>query len=327
MKINFFKLELNKYKNLAIQEINNDLLTGVGQYISKTEKLLAELNNVKYCLLTSSGTSATECLLIALKFKYHHIKKIYIPNNTFISAWSAAIRVYGSKYVEAIQCDPDTYNLKVDQKSIEGLEQDSAFLCIHNIGSIVNIPEFHRIRPDIIIIEDNCEGFMGKYNGIKTGSFKNTLASSISFYANKLISCGEGGAFLTNDEEIYNHIKMIRSHGSSKETYIHPIAGNNFRITNVQAAFLFEQVLDIENIIKNKKRVYQSYRELLFQLEPEVKCIKTVKNTESSYWVNAINISKVNEIFSKILDKPTPVLSILGKGSKNFEKLNPSDLF
>ena len=63
---------------------------------------------------------------------------------------------------------------------------------IHNIGNILPIQKIKELRPDIIIVEDNCEGFMGKYNNVMSGT--ESLASSLSFFSNKHITCGEGGA-------------------------------------------------------------------------------------------------------------------------------------
>ena len=66
-------------------------------------------------------------------------------------------------------------------------------------------------------MEDNCEGNLGKYENIYSGTSESTLCSAVSFYANKILTTGEGGAFLTNDKNVYEYIKSIYSHGMTNK--------------------------------------------------------------------------------------------------------------
>ena len=102
-------------------------------------------------------------------------------------------------------------------------------------------------RPDIIIVEDNCEGFMGKHNNIYSGT--QSLASSISFYGNKHVTCGEGGAFITNDTFIYNKIKSFCRQGNTDKKFIHNLHAFNYRLNNVSAAILFSQLENLDTVI------------------------------------------------------------------------------
>jgi perosamine synthetase len=185
-----------------------------------------------------------------------------------------------------------TWNIDTDENYINSLDKNSAILIVHNLGNIINVPRLKRIRPDIIFIEDNCEGLFGKYNNIYSGTSTDTLCTSISFYGNKTITTGEGGAFLTNHQDIYEHINKVYSQGMSNIRYLHDVHAYNYRMTNIQAAFLYEQLNDIDNILCIKTQIFNNYERLLEPLinEGKIKLFKKEDNTVSANWIFAIRI-------------------------------------
>jgi len=186
----------------------------------------------------------------------------------------------------------DTWNIETNENYIESLDKNAAVLIVHNLGNIINVPRLKKIRPDIIFVEDNCEGLFGKYNEIYSGTSNDSLCSSISFYGNKIITTGEGGAFLTNHQDIYEHIKKVYSQGMSSIRYLHDVHAYNYRMTNIQAAFLYEQLNDIESILANKKQIFEKYEKLLEDLINEGKIVlfKKENNTENAHWIFAVRI-------------------------------------
>ena len=192
-----------------------------------------------------------------------------------------------------------TWNINTDEEYIKSLDKDSAMLIVHNLGNIINVPRLKNIRPDIIFIEDNCEGLFGKYEGIYSGTFEETLCSSISFYGNKIITTGEGGAFITNNEDVYNYILKAYSQGLSNERYLHDTHAFNYRMTNIQAAFLYDQLNDIQNILNNKRKIFENYENLLQPLINEgfVKIFQKEYNTQSADWIFSLRL--VNNTKSK----------------------------
>jgi perosamine synthetase len=170
------------------------------------------------------------------------------------------------------------------------LEPNSAIVIVHNLGNIINVPRLRRIRPDLIFIEDNCEGLFGKYEGQYSGTA--SLCSAVSFYGNKTITTGEGGAFFTDDKEIYDYINSIYSHGMTQKRYIHNNIATNFRMTNIQAGFLYDQLNDIEHIINLKQNIFNNYNLALTPLiqTGKVKLFKNEDNTQHSQWMYSICI-------------------------------------
>jgi perosamine synthetase len=220
-----------------------------------TEKL-KEITKAKHVILMSNGTTATHCLFLSLKLKYPNIKNIYTSNNCFVAAWNSILNEYDMECMKIMKMDENTWNIDTSEEYIKTLETNSAVLIVHNLGNIINVPRLKRIRPDLIFLEDNCEGIFGKYENSYSGVGESTLCSSVSFYGNKTVTTGEGGAFFTNDDEVYNYISRIYSHGMSNVRYIHNIHAYNYRMTNVQAAFLYDQLNDIDNILSNKKKIF-----------------------------------------------------------------------
>lgn len=317
--IPIYKPLISKYKTSAIKCIEDEWISNHGIYIDLASKKLCEILNVKYCILMNNGTSATHCLYKALKYKYPNITKIYIPNNVFVAPWNCGILEYPQEYFEVMKINHKTMNIDTSEEYIMSLDKNSCIVIVHNLGNIVNIPRLKQLRPDIIFIEDNCEGLFGKYNNKLTGG--ESLCSAISFYGNKTITTGEGGAFLTNDIDIYNFIKNFYSHGMSEERYIHNNFGFNYRMTNIQAGFLYEQLIDYEYIISTKKNIFNIYDLLLTKLNTSytldfdrtslglkkgfspIQFLEKEENTEFSYWIYPIIIHTINfKDFEKFMD-------------------------
>jgi perosamine synthetase len=286
--IPIYKPYISKYKDSAKDAIESEWISNHGKYIGLASNKLKDILGVKYCILMNNGTSATQCLFKALKFKYPHINKIYVPNNVFVAPWNCCLMEYPSTTMEVMKLDPDTLNIDTSEEYIKTLESNSAVCIVHNLGNVINVPHLKRLRPDIIFIEDNCEGLFGKYEGQYSGTA--ALCSSVSFYGNKTITTGEGGAFFTNDDDIFNYINNIYSHGMSSKRYVHCNLGTNFRMTNIQAAFLYDQLNDLDHILSLKHCIFTNYDNLLSELIQKniIKTIKTDSITCHSKWMYAI---------------------------------------
>lgn len=305
--IPIYKPYLKYYKKSCLDAIESEWISNHGKYIELSSNLLKKILNVKYCILMNNGTSATHCLFKSLKYKYPHINKIYVPNNVFVSPWNCALNEYQYDQLEVMRMNNETYNIDTSEEYIMTLERNSAMLIVHNLGNIVNVPRLKRIRPDIIFVEDNCEGIFGKYENVYSGTSESSLCSSVSFYGNKTITTGEGGAFFTNDEDVYNFIKTYCNHGMSDTRYIHNQEGTNYRMTNIQASILYDQLLDINHILMLKKKVYDKYLSLYNDFTSNYKdkilLIKEEDNTQNSKWMFSLMIKNLDyQKFEKYME-------------------------
>jgi GNAT superfamily N-acetyltransferase len=161
--------------------------------------------------------------------------------------------------------DPNTLNMCVDEDYIQTLEPNSAVVIVHNVGNVVNVPRLQRLRPDLVFVEDCCEAFLEIYEGSVVGT--KSLCAAVSFFGNKLITTGEGGLWYTHDKELYDFIYKSCHHGTTSERYVYDVIGYNYRMTNLQAAFLYDQIQDIDSILKRKRDVYERYVRMLCDTE------------------------------------------------------------
>ena len=290
--INIYEPNIKKYSENAIEAIKSGWISNHGEYINLSTKKLCDFLNCKYSILLSNGTCATHCLFLSIKYKYPEITKIYVPNNAYVAAWNSVLMVYNIEQIEVMKMNKDTWNIETDENYIQSLDKNSAVLIVHNLGNVINVPRLKNLRPDLIFVEDNCEGLFGKYNNIYSGTSDSVLCSSVSFYGNKNITTGEGGAFITNHDDIYEHIKKVYSQGMSSIRYLHDVHAYNYRMTNIQAAFLYEQLNDIDNILANKKQIFDNYETLFEPLisAGKVSLFKKEENTENANWIFAIRI-------------------------------------
>jgi len=291
-----YKPYLSKYKTLAIKAIDDEWISNHGVYVENASNKLKNFMGTKYCILMNNGTSATQCLLYALKFKYPNIHKLYVPNNVFIAPINCAINIYDPSQIEVMKINERTLNIDTSEEYIKSLEPNSGVLIVHNLGNIVNVPRLQRLRPDLIFVEDNCEGIFGKYEGKYSGTL--SLCSALSFYGNKTITTGEGGAFLTNDTELYNYILKLYSHGMTNQRYIHDVIGHNYRMTNIQAAFLYEQLNDIDFILRKKAQIFHNYKNIIRENKSNFNNrlieIEQEENTHVSKWMYCIIIKDID---------------------------------
>lgn len=279
---------LEPYKKSALEAIESGWISNHGIYIEKATQKLKEILNVKYTILMNNGTCATHCLFLALKFRHPEISKIYVPNNVYVAAWNSALMEYSKEKLEVLPIDEETWNMREDEEFLSTLDSNSAVLIVHNLGNIINVPRLKRLRPDLIFIEDNCEGAFGEYEGVKSGCYEGSLCSSMSFYGNKTITTGEGGAFVTNHDDVYDYISKVYSQGMSNIRYLHNVHAYNYRMTNIQAAFLYDQLCDIDNILLRKQKVFDEYDKLF----NNTKLIrqKVNENIKRANWIYAVRI-------------------------------------
>lgn len=279
----YFTEQNLKYAHNAI---SSGWVSSQGEYLDLAKNKLKEILGCKYLILTNNGTTATHLLAIALKFKYPHITKIIVPNNVYVAAWNSFL--YDKNYeLIPIDADLDTWNFDLS-KIEEKLDKNTAILVVHNVGNVVSVPQLKKQFPNTIILEDNCEGFLGKYEDKYTGT--ESFASSISFFGNKTLTSGEGGAFITNDDEVFEFINTAKNQGQSEIKFIHSQLGYNYRMTNLQAAILYGQLLDLDYITQKKYQVFESYRHYLKNTQG-IKFQLAENNTTHSNWMFGVKFT------------------------------------
>jgi perosamine synthetase len=281
----------------AHDAINSGWVSSQGEYLDLSKNKLKDLLGTKKVILTSNGTTATHLLALSLKYKYPHIKKIIVPNNVYVAAWNSFL--FDKEYeLVPIDADINTWNFDLD-KLESVIDETSAVLIVHNIGNIINVPNLKKRFPNTIFLEDNCEGFLGKYNDKYTGT--ESFASSVSFFGNKTLTSGEGGAFITNDDDVFEYINKIKSQGQSNEKFVHDVLGYNYRMTNIQAAILYGQLEIMDEIKEKKHKIFQQYRSI-FDKNEKISFQEIDQNTVHSEWMFGMRFNEFNSEQKKQLE-------------------------
>jgi perosamine synthetase len=281
----------------AHNALDSTWVSSKGKYILEVENEISKIHDVgdvriNKAIVTNNGTSATHLVAKLLNKEKPKINKIIVPNNVYVAAWNSFL--FDGKFeLQAIDADLNTWNWDND-KLYEILKESdlekTALLVVHNVGNIVNVPKILRDWNGITIVEDNCEGFLGSYEGKPSGSL--SFASSISFFGNKNITSGEGGAVITRQRH-QGYLYKLRSQGQSETRFIHNELGYNYRMTNVQAALLYGQIESLDKIILSKKNVFRQYKEMLSDID-EVEFQALDKNTNHSNWMFGIRVKNNN---------------------------------
>lgn len=258
-KIPLFKIYWDEEDIRMVEEaIQRGMLWAIGPNIERLEEALSQYIGARYAMAFNSGTSALHATLLACGIGQGD--EVIVPSFTFIATANAPLFV-GAKPVFA-DIEEKTYGLDPEDVERKITPKTKAILPIHYGGLPCLIPELKRIaeKHNLLLIEDAAESIGASVDGKKVGSFGS--AAILSFCANKVITTGEGGAIVTDSPEIYEKLKLIRSHGraetanyfSSTEYMDYVALGYNFRMSDITAALGVAQLKKIDEIIKMRRK-------------------------------------------------------------------------
>jgi len=216
--------------------------------------------------------------------------EVIIPDLTFVATANAVIYT-GAKPV-FVDSEKRTWNINPDKIEEKITDKTKAIIPVHVYGHPCDMDKIMEIakKHNLFVIEDCAEAHGAEYKGKKIGSFCDI--GCFSFYGNKILTTGEGGMCVTNNERLAERMRFLKDHGMSKEKrYWHPEIGFNHRMTNIQAALGVAQLERINEIIEIKRKNAFLYNSLLkdvkgISLPPEEEYAKNV------YWMYSILIEE-----------------------------------
>ena len=267
----------------AITNVVSSSFVAGGPQLLEFENAVATHCGRRYGVAVSNATSALYIALRALNLAPK--SKILLPSFTIVSLLHAVI-LCGHIPV-FIDVNKSTWNVTLEdikkvlhQKIVAAIIPET-YASAGPMSEIEDLFKKHKIP----FIEDAAEGFGGSYKGKKFGSFGDI--SILSFYANKLITTGEGGMVLSDNKKIYERCVSLRNLCFDKERkFIHGDVSGNYRMTNLQAALGLSQFSRINTFYAHRKRLYNLYLKLLAPFEDLQITFQTIpKEVESSYWV------------------------------------------
>lgn len=230
----------------------------IGKEIEEFEELLANYVGTKYCLMFNSGTSALHAGLLATGVDYRH--EVIIPSFTFIATANSVLMVNAKpKFVDI---EDETYGLDPLMIDSSITKKSKVIIPIHYAGLPCKIEEIREIAREkkIILFEDAAESLGSKIRNKKVGTFGDL--SMFSFAGNKVLTTGEGGCITTDSKQIFEKLKLIRSHGRiDKQNYFSSILrpeyvtiGFNWRMSSITAALGISQLSKLEKLIELRRK-------------------------------------------------------------------------
>ncbi len=246
--------------------IKSGWVSSKGQYVEQFEKSFSNYCNCKHGIATTNGTSAIHLALASIGIKEGD--EVIVPTFTMIGS-VFPILYCGAKPV-LVDADPETWNMNVEQIEDKISDKTKAIMPVHIYGHPCDMDHIRSLakKYGLYIVEDAAEAHGAEYKGQKAGGLGDV--GCFSFYANKIITCGEGGMLTTNNEKIAEHacsLKDLSYAEPKKRVYVHSEVGYNYRLTNLQAAVGLAQFERIEELVEMRRRNAQLYKEHLTDVE------------------------------------------------------------
>jgi dTDP-4-amino-4,6-dideoxygalactose transaminase len=218
-----------------------------GAQVARLEEQFAEVCETRYAVATSSGTTALHVALLA-----HGIgpgDEVITTPFTFIATVNSILYVGATPVLvdieeETFQIDPALVEAAVTPRT-RAIIPVHLYGCPCDIGAIVDIAQRH----DLVVIEDAAQAIGARYKGKPTGSFG---TGCFSLYATKNVAAGEGGMITTDDEQLADQCRLLRSHGMRRR-YYYEFLGYNFRMTNLHAAIAVAQMDKLEEYTAKRR--------------------------------------------------------------------------
>ena len=268
----------------VVSAVRSGWISSAGPYLDEFESRWAEYCGVRHGVAVSSGTAALDVALNCLDLAPGD--EVILPTFTIISCVLAIIR-NGARPV-LVDCDPDTWCLDVDEVASKVTPRTKAIMAVHMYGHPAEMDALKQTarQHDLVLIEDAAEAHGAEYKGKRCGGLGDLAV--FSFYANKIVTTGEGGMVVTNDQKWASKARAYRNLCFQPgRRFVHERLGQNYRMTNLQAALGVGQLDRLAAIVKRKRAIAASYTALLrgcqgLQLPMEKPWVK------STFWMYGV---------------------------------------
>lgn len=243
----------------AIQRVLDNTSFILGREVEAFEAAFAEYVGAKFCVGLSNGTAAVQLAATACGLAAGD--EVLVPANTFF-ATAEGISTAGATPV-FVDADPVSYNLDVHKIEAAITDRTRAIMPVHLYGQSADLDPIFELagKHGLLVIEDAAQAHGSEYKGRRVGALGR--AGCFSFYPGKNLGAyGEGGAVVTNDEEVARKVRLLRDHGSERK-YHHEIVGYNFRLEGIQGAVLGVKLKYLERWNALRREHATRYDELL----------------------------------------------------------------
>ena len=268
-------------EELVLETVRSTWISSNGKYIRQFEEEFAAYSGSKHGVSTSNGTTALHLAIHALGIGAGD--EVIVPALTFIAS-ANSVHYTGARPIFA-DVDPATWTINPDDIARLITPRTKAIMPVHIYGQMAAMPEVMALAEahNLFVIEDAAEAHGAAIGGRRAGSWG--TIGAFSFFANKIITTGEGGMLLTDDDALAARCRQLRDHGMPPERrYWHDEVGFNYRLTNMQAAVGVAQMTRINEVIRRKRAIAEQYAAELADV-PGITLAQEAAGTTSVFWM------------------------------------------
>lgn len=278
------QLNGNEYRYL-MDAFWSTWISSTGKYVTMFEEKFADYCGVKYGMATSNGTTALHLALVALGIGAGD--EVVVPDITFAATVNAVFHAGAVPVI--VDIEEDSWCIDPDKIRNAITPRTKAIIPVHLYGQPCDMDEICDIAREngLYVIEDCAEAHGAEWNGKRVGSFGDI--SCFSFFGNKVVTTGEGGMCVTNNEMLAQKIQILRDHGMNrKRKYYHDVVGFNYRMTNMQAAIGVGQLEHIDEILTWRNALEDAYADKLAQIPKVILQKKDLNQRKKIAWLVSI---------------------------------------
>jgi len=310
----------NEDINSVVKVLQSDYLTQ-GNAVPIFESKLSSYVGAKYAVATSNGTSALHIACLALGLDSND----YLWTTPISFVASANCGLYCGAKVDFVDINPSTYNIDIDKLSYKLREAKkenklpSIIVVVHFSGLSCDMDKIKELSTEyeFKIIEDACHALGGSYKNNKIGSCSYSDVTVFSFHPVKIITTGEGGMATTNNKSYADNMRLLRSHGITRDVnndnkknkpwyYEQVSLGFNYRMSDIQAALGVSQLGKIDSFIEKRNQIFSKYIDLLSSTDIQLPFTGKDYYSANHLFVIRIKLDKTNrkhyEVFKYLLD-------------------------
>jgi perosamine synthetase len=241
----------------VLEAIRSTWISSTGPFVQRFEREFARLCGTRSAIAVCNGTVALHLALLALDVRPGD--EVLVPSLTYV-ATANAVRYVGAEPV-FVDVDPETWCLDPLRLEASITRRTRGIIAVHLYGHPADMDAINQIAAvhGLWVVEDAAEAHLARYKGKPTGRL--AQLATFSFYGNKILTSGEGGAITVNDRQLETRIRTLRGQGMDpNRRYFFPVTGYNFRLTNLACAILCAQIERRREIVERRREIYASYR-------------------------------------------------------------------
>jgi perosamine synthetase len=275
-------------KEYVVDCLDSTWISSSGQYVGRFERAFAEFCDVKHAMSCCNGTAALHLALLALGVQRGD--EVIVPTLTFV-ATANAVTYCGAAPI-FVDSEPETWNLDATLVQERITKRTKGIVAVHLYGHPVDMDPLLEVahKHGLFVIEDAAEAHGAEYQGRRTGSLGDM--ATFSFYGNKIVTTGEGGMVVTDDDALAAKVRQLKGQGMEPDRrYWFPILGYNYRMTNIAAAIGLAQLEKADWHIARRRHTALRYVQRLSTV-PDVALQPEKPWARNVYWMVSVVLSE-----------------------------------